>query len=439
MEDGSFPRLQPALSFDRMAKNPRPGDRSRRNDDRYLFLEALFSARKQLYVSFVGQSIRDDSVLPPSVLVSELLEYVSRVCRKDDDENGDTNRIIRQRLQAFSPDYFRPGKLFSYDAIHCKAAEKLLDGADSGAGFWQGLPLVLPDNEFRQIDVQDLLDFALHPVRFFCNRRLDIVLRRPRESAEDDEPVTIEGLGRYQLSENAVSLMLGKKEKAEIVPFLKAKGMLPHGTAGDIFGSELVDDVSFFVERLNQLCLSEGYPLDVDVQCGDFHVQGRLPDLRKNGLLLARCAVLKGKDLLRGWIMHLLLNCQAEEDESLPRTTTILGRDETFLLRPVADPYALLNFLLDTYWQGLSEPLPFFVETSYVFAQGIASGQEEKARKEAREKWAGEFNPYRECDDIYFSFRYPDQVPLDAYFEEIACNIYLPLLNHLDEEGGGMS
>lgn len=38
----------------------RKGDRSRRDDDRYLFLECLLNAREQLYISYIGKSIRND-------------------------------------------------------------------------------------------------------------------------------------------------------------------------------------------------------------------------------------------------------------------------------------------------------------------------------------------------------------------------------------------
>ena len=44
-----------------MAQNPQPGDRSVREDDRYLFLEALLSARQVFYLSYIGQSIKDNS------------------------------------------------------------------------------------------------------------------------------------------------------------------------------------------------------------------------------------------------------------------------------------------------------------------------------------------------------------------------------------------
>ena len=55
----------------------RPGDRSRRDDDRYLMLEALLAARDKLYVSWVGRNVRDNSEQPPSVLVSQLRDYLA--------------------------------------------------------------------------------------------------------------------------------------------------------------------------------------------------------------------------------------------------------------------------------------------------------------------------------------------------------------------------
>lgn len=71
-----------------MAKKVRRGDRSRRDDDRYLFLEALLSAQQQLYISYIGRSIQDNSKRYPSVLVSELIEYVAQSYHLPGDENS---------------------------------------------------------------------------------------------------------------------------------------------------------------------------------------------------------------------------------------------------------------------------------------------------------------------------------------------------------------
>lgn len=61
MNDGVYPRALPPLGFDLMSPAPKRGDRSRRDDDRYLFLEALISAQNKLYISYIGRSIQDNS------------------------------------------------------------------------------------------------------------------------------------------------------------------------------------------------------------------------------------------------------------------------------------------------------------------------------------------------------------------------------------------
>ncbi|WP_268630756.1 exodeoxyribonuclease V subunit gamma, partial [Escherichia coli] len=50
MNDGVYPRTLPPLGFDLMAQQVKRGDRSRRDDDRYLFLEAILSAQQRLYI-----------------------------------------------------------------------------------------------------------------------------------------------------------------------------------------------------------------------------------------------------------------------------------------------------------------------------------------------------------------------------------------------------
>ena len=75
---------------------------SRRLDDRYLFLEALLSARQTFYISYAGQSIQDNSVRPPSVLVSELLDAIKQGFETPGRDIGDAI-VTQHRLQAFSP------------------------------------------------------------------------------------------------------------------------------------------------------------------------------------------------------------------------------------------------------------------------------------------------------------------------------------------------
>jgi len=128
MNDGAFPRDQRPPGFDLMADDFRPGDRVRRADDRYLFLETLLSARSNLYISYTGRDSRDNAPLPPSVLVSELLDYVESAFVAADGGTLAGQFPLQHPLQAFNPDYFRPGgALFSYSVARAEAARSLLE------------------------------------------------------------------------------------------------------------------------------------------------------------------------------------------------------------------------------------------------------------------------------------------------------------------------
>ena len=123
MNDGDYPRHYQRADFDLMAKDYRPGDRSRREDDRYLFLEALLSAREHLAISWVGRSIRDDSPRPPSVLVGQLRDHLAAGWRLATVSGSDSGEHLlaalttEHPLQPFSVRYFqpdRPQQLFTY-------------------------------------------------------------------------------------------------------------------------------------------------------------------------------------------------------------------------------------------------------------------------------------------------------------------------------------
>lgn len=56
---------------------PQKGDRAKRDDDRYLFLEALLSAQDVFYISYIGQSQKDGKERLPSILLSQLLDIIN--------------------------------------------------------------------------------------------------------------------------------------------------------------------------------------------------------------------------------------------------------------------------------------------------------------------------------------------------------------------------
>ena len=104
MNDGDYPRRAMRTDFDLMLQpgTNRAGDRSRRDDDRQLMLEAVLSARRQLYVSWTGRSVRDNSAQPPSVLVAQLRDYIAAAWGSE----AVSSRTTEHPLQPFSRRYF---------------------------------------------------------------------------------------------------------------------------------------------------------------------------------------------------------------------------------------------------------------------------------------------------------------------------------------------
>ncbi|NLE01004.1 MAG: exodeoxyribonuclease V subunit gamma, partial [Fibrobacter sp.] len=78
LNNDSYPRKSTNSSWDLITANPQKGDRSLELEDRYLFLEALLSAREIFYISYTGINSNKNSVQYPSVLVEELLDYIDK-------------------------------------------------------------------------------------------------------------------------------------------------------------------------------------------------------------------------------------------------------------------------------------------------------------------------------------------------------------------------
>lgn len=421
MNDGDFPRQKRPAGFDLMAASPMPGDRSLRNEDRYLFLEALLSARDRLYISYVGQGIRDNSSIPPSVLVSELMDYLGNRCNLD--EEGVIARFhTKHKLQPFSPDYFTPGKqLFSYSKEGYNALQSLKNRVGNIPEF---LPIPLPDppEEMLEINLDSLFAFYRNPCRFLLVNRLGI---RPDETPaqlEKRETFSISHLDRYLLKDEIIRCAIDNRPPEELLPIARAKGLLPPAAQGDRAFRKAIDDIQPLVTRINDARSSGNQltPLVVDVTVGRFRLKGSLDNIRTDNLLRYRPAAFNGQDAIRLWIEHLLLNhvlpC------SYPSTSVMLSEDLTIRLDTVQNPVEILHELLETYWRGLCQPLHFFPKSSFSFAK---TGSIEKAAS----IWEGE--DYPEGSDPYYRIVFTGLNPLDEKFRQTSIKIIKPFLESL--------
>jgi exodeoxyribonuclease V gamma subunit len=452
MDSDRYPRRDTAPGFDLISRHPRPGDRSARSDDRYLFLESILSARRQLYISYVGQSIQDNSVIPPSVLVSELLDYINNGYHLAQGEIVDDRVRVRHRLQPFSPAYFDPAtdpRLFSYSEEHCRTANRSVSPREAPVPFFQE-DLPEPPAERRAVSLDDLSRFLCNPARFLLNQRLGIHFEEGDGGLEEAEPFTLSGLERYTVAQRLVERALrhpdgpgtkepGTKENDEWLDLEAACGRLPHGAVGRCLFTALRRETASFAEKTGPLLKGAPLPpLPVDLAVGGFRLTGRIREVYPDRLVRYRYAQVKAEDHLRLWVAHLALNLSGAG--GYPHASLLIGLENgqwsASRYGPVDDPAGELERLLSLYWQGLRRPLHFFPKSSWIFAHDtLKKGKPaEVALKTAGSAWRPDREEvWAEADDPHYDrcFRHTD--PLDAEFRELAIRVFGPMIAAMTE------
>jgi len=428
MNTDAYPRETKTLEFDLIAKQPRIGDRNRRNDDKYLFLEALLSARNKFYISYVGQSIQDNARIPPSVLVSELID-----CIKEGFGCSEEQVVIFHRLQAFSPDYFKKNSnLFSYSYENFIASSKMFDRKETPPLISTTLPE--PDKKWKDLSIKALNAFFSNPAKYLLEKRLGIYLHERAGVLDERENFRLDHLGKYMLDQELVTKRLSGSSLKDIYPLIKASGELPHGKVGECIYNKMSLDAEDFVRKIKDQSKSHRLEdLDVELDIAGFRIFDRVTDVYENGLIKIIYANTKPKYLLNTWIYHLVV-CVLLEDKSSVQSF-LLCKDAACEFKHVSNAFEILKYLLDFYWKGMSEPLHFFPVSSfeYVCTILLKNRIQPTALKAAQRKWSGSDFSRGESKDPYFERCFGINDPLNKDFENISMKILSPLLDHCRE------
>lgn len=417
----AFPRQDTPPGFDLMALRPRPGDRSLREDDRYLFLESIISARDSLILTYPGLSQSDNAEAPPSVLVSELLDFLDGSYTVGGRKPSET-LVLRHRLQAFHPDYFTEGsRLFSYSQQNRDAARALFERQTAGRFF----PAELSPAAADEVDIEELTRFLAHPCRHLL-RALRIDPVGGEDEFLDEEPLaTPRGLDAYGPLQTLLHTAL-HEPATDLEGMLLAWQILPPGQAGTDAGGELCARIRTLAEQLRAFIDDEAptrRDLRLVLEAGI--LTGRI-DLHGDRIVTCRPAGTKGPDMLRLWVRHLAATAAGVEAQSIH-----LGAGDSFTAPEAGDSRERLTNLLALYARGMRAPLPFFPRTSLAYAKARFTGRKPKDRAEAlaaaMKQWEGGFNITAEKDDPHLAFLFRDAEPDWDEFAEVAELIYAPL------------
>ncbi len=428
MNDGSFPRASRHAPFDLMNAHPQKGDRSRRDDDRYLFLESLMSAREVLYLSYVGRSIHDNEPFPPSELISELGDTLAVMTGTQGDYWAQHAR--QQPLQPFSPRHFLVPQTYRADyAAALNAPREAVapffsvdDAADTGTA-----PL--------QLSLSELIDFWRNPPRAWLQRTLSWRAVYRDAVWEDNEPFTVMDQAAVNLA--YLDARRQHQDFDAVDAALMAQSRYPAAHFGVLErvyyrrGVAAMDAALFAAQPLP----AQQFSLSLD----NIHLSGRLDELTEAGQIFFRGTIANGPQRIADYLTHLFACAVCNP----PPITTIAcpGATETLPALTQDAARTQLKAWCAGYALGQTRPLPFFAKTSLAAARVLQDKNDtEAAMQAARSAWFGNDKTRGQCDyaEVKAVFSRDEILPLDdPLFWALVRDLLVPLakISNAQEEG----
>ena len=422
LNDADYPRTVQPIGFDLVPYSKKQkGDRSRKLDDRYLFLEALLSARDNLYMSYIGRSCFDNQPRMPSTLVSELLEYIGRSFKLSEpsDRPLPDCLISQQHLQPFHSQYYLPA-----------SAEQAGLNNHSYNPIWLPSEAIEP-KAITALDVTppELLDLDVfirsvcHAQESFYQQSLGLRLPQFNDIAKDEEPFSLDALRRYFYLDEILEANINDTPLS--TEQILQRGELPQAHVGSLIYENMQHRVDALAGQVKQqIKAGKSEPIEVLLSLENTTIEGWLNHVYMQKQVFYRSASIKAKDLIKGFIYHLAAQSMQQEVETL-----LLGLDKQISFAPMskADADLLLADWFELYKELRNKPVAFFPVSGYEYVK--SGGDMAKANSKFSPQYIGRGegeNPYirltvqslNDCQDEFIHWSDKLLAPLFEHAKE---------------------
>ena len=297
MDAGTFPRPNMARPFDLMQIKPQKGDRSRRNDDRYLFLETIISARKVLYLSYVGKDIYNDNKLAPSELIWELGDTLTTLTQSEK-EYWEEHTIFHP-LQPFSHKYFCTNQ--NSNNLKLSFRQKYKNALNNNHVIQNNPDITCEKN--HSLNWLDFLCFWKNPIRYYLQQNIDWKEPYIKQEYNKNESFIVENKNTTNILEQYYH------QKPYIDECLTAQNYFPTAYLGESARKQYKQ----YAEQLHQQIDTLGKTEDFNLELFSLNFSGSLNNM---DLVNHRRIILDGTNykeikidiLIRYWLEHLIAN-----------------------------------------------------------------------------------------------------------------------------------
>ena len=300
LDDGVFPRIDQRPGFHLLEQRRWLGDPRGGDQDRYVLLEALMSARRHLLISWCGRNEHTGEPRPAAAPVEQWLQDLSRQLGTEASAGlciePDPNPLDRSNFQVAVH-----GQPLSCDRRQLEARRWLDRHQSDGALGGLALPLswspLEPDDTVDPLSHEELLQWLVDPQSAWL-RQLGLHPGERVDPVEDLEALALTSLLQAQLLNQDLEGHLLAAETPAWRDMLAGQGVLPPGAGAELEQGVLNHRLQALQQQLNGLggCRREGPLLfagdiQVVVQPGRFSPRG----------------------LMRGWLQHLQLCADAAD------------------------------------------------------------------------------------------------------------------------------
>jgi exodeoxyribonuclease V gamma subunit len=475
LNDGEFPRQRQPLGFDLMSlSSTKLGDRSRRGDDRYLFLEAIISARQFLYLSYQGRSIKNNTEKQPSLVLKELMEYLTQGYGWQFNNQAKSKQKLHQvAMQAFSYKNYQ-GQWASFDpkwialAKACQTTEQFTEEPLQEPNITS---LQTKENLMQgaHISIQQLIRFFQHPSRMYAQQQLNLYFDDQQIILDDVEPFSVNALHSYFLREALLNAsfeqtpeysktkqsdkqnLLANKVTEQVILEAKLSGKFPDlPTSAKLFKDYVEDSQQFHDDIFIAGCDNPqqiACQINLDVMGVNVELTSQLA-VKGTKLVHYRSSSAKAKDKFTLYLQQLVVqvwqqqfNAHQNSDMSNEGQTILSSVSESnglyfnpktqkveqFIVTHISEAKEKLTYLLTLFFKGQQQPLLLNGDIAEQLYKQKRGKPIDITQSIFAALWQGDLNTRGLIDDDYLHYFWPQCPQLNdvkSQFDLVYQDIY---------------
>ncbi len=291
----SFPRKEQPTRFSMIAQYPQRGDRNLKDNDKHLFLETILSAQEFLYLSFIGNSTKDNTTIPPSSILDLFVDYIVKKFPKKEQE-ANQKLVLNHPMHGFS-------KLYTSNSVYINYFNH--DRFKKAAIFRVDEPRINPFQSSDTIALKSIQSFIKHPIRAYFQKVLQIFYQDEELLIPEQEMTAVNKLHEW----TTIDTLLKDTDKSEeqFIQGMIKKGEWPLANEGkqsiDTISAQLSYMKKVYQDYTGSVVVGER---DIIQQIGNDRISAKLTGIYEKKLIKFNNSSKLHANWLSGYLEFLL-------------------------------------------------------------------------------------------------------------------------------------